>query len=288
MKSERLLALGLLILLTATGHGQDQVSRRHIYKQTAHGDLGFGLIAPEGHKKTDRRPAVVIFFGGGWVAGRSQVVAGHARFFARHGYVGITPKYRIRNKDGDDIRPFHCVEDGKSLIRYLRANADELGIDPKRIIAGGISAGGHVAACTGIIDGFDAEGEDRAISSVPNGLLLLNPVLDTTPSGYRGGFKLFNTEAEARRISPCHHIKSGQPPAFVVHGKADPIVPYENSERFAKLMQKAGNHCQLLGFADQRHGMCNRPGVKGVTQETWDRWTTAALAFFEQQGLSPK
>jgi dipeptidyl aminopeptidase/acylaminoacyl peptidase len=98
---------------------------------------------------------------------------------------------------------------------------------------------------------------------------------------------LFKDEAEALTISPCHHVRKGQPPTFVVHGKADPVVPYENSERFARLMEEAGNACELMGFDGQRHGMCNRPGVKGVTQETWDAWTSRALKFFAKHGLAP-
>jgi len=72
---------------------------------------------------------IVLFFGGGWVAGKPQQMAGHARYFARAGYVAISAKYRVRNKDGKHLTPYDCVEDGKSAVRYLREHAAELGID---------------------------------------------------------------------------------------------------------------------------------------------------------------
>ena len=63
-------------------------------------------------------------------------------------------------------------------MRWLRAHADELNIDPNRIASGGGSAGGHVGACTGTVPGQDAPDEDMAISSRPNAMVLFNPVVD--------------------------------------------------------------------------------------------------------------
>ena len=77
--------------------------------------------------------------------------------------VAMTAEYRIRNMHGTLTTA--CVADVKSAVRWVRANAVKLGVDPDRIAAGGGSAGGHVAACTGVIDGFESKDEDDKISS---------------------------------------------------------------------------------------------------------------------------
>ncbi|MCP4786372.1 MAG: alpha/beta hydrolase, partial [Fuerstiella sp.] len=239
---------------------------------------------PEEHKISDRRPVIVLFFGGGWVAGKPQQMAGHARYFARAGYVAISAKYRVRNKDGEHLTPYDCVEDGKSAVRYLREHATEWGIDPDKIIAGGGSAGGHVAACAGVIEGHEANDENAEISSVPNALVLFNPVIDTTDKGY--GSDKFTPETQAE-LSPCHHVRKGLPPTYIVHGTDDKTVPFENVERFDHLMRKAGNVCKLLAFEGRGHGFFNVPGFKKGTKEDFNAIMNSAIAFLAEQGLAP-
>ncbi|MBN86612.1 MAG: hypothetical protein CL885_03730, partial [Dehalococcoidia bacterium] len=93
----------------------------------------------------------------------------------------------VTSGDGDIsdclIEFFACIEDGKSAIRWVREHASELGIDPNRLAAGGGSAGGHVAATTGVLKGLDNPAEDASVSSRPRALVLFNPVIDTTEKG---------------------------------------------------------------------------------------------------------
>lgn len=153
------------------------------YKPTLEADPHLKVFWPEGHKESDKRPVIVLFCGGGWVSGKPQQMAGHARYFARSGYVATSAKYRVRNKDGKHLTPYDCVEDGKSAVRYLCEHATKLGIDPNKIIAGGGSADGQVAACAGVIEGHDAKNENAKISSIPDALVRFNPVIDTTGKG---------------------------------------------------------------------------------------------------------
>ena len=69
--------------------------------------------------------------------------------------VAMTADYRVASRHGTQAR--HCVADGKSAVRWIRQHAGRLGVDPHRVAAGGGSAGGHGAACTGVI----AQGDEN-------------------------------------------------------------------------------------------------------------------------------
>jgi len=162
-------------------------------------------------------------------------------------------EYRVKNRHG--TTPFECVADGKSAVRWVRSNAARLGVNPNKIAAGGGSAGGHVAACTGVIEGLDEEDEDQNISSRPNALVLFNPAVDLVEfSKKRSSDERFR---RAKEISPLQHVKKGAPPCIIFHGTADRTVPFESVERFCAAMNEAGNVCRLVPFEGKRHGFFN-------------------------------
>ena len=226
--------------------------RKEVYKTIGDVSLKVHIFEPDGHQATAKAPVIVLFFGGGWNGGSPKQFYEQATRFASLGMVALAAEYRIRKNH--KTTPFECVTDGKSAIRWVREHAGELGVDPERIVAGGGSAGGHVACCSGIIEGYEQEGEDHSISSVPNAMILFNPVLDTTKKGF--GAKRFK-KAQQTSLSPCHHVRSDLPPTLVMHGTADTTVPFENATRFTKLMQDAGNRCQLESFEGAAHGFFN-------------------------------
>jgi len=202
-------------------------------------------------KTENPRPAVVFFFGGGWVNGNPSQFYEHCKYFTSRGLVCFSAEYRIKSRHG--TTPFECVADGKSAVRWIRAHAAELGINPDRIVAGGGSAGGHVAACTGVIEGYEEQDENLSISSKPNALVLFNPVIDTSEKGY-GQEKLRERWLE---ISPVHHVRKDLPSTVIFHGTSDTTVPYENVERFCDLMERTGNVCTLVAFEGKKHAFFN-------------------------------
>jgi acetyl esterase/lipase len=202
--------------------------------------------------------------------------------------VAIAADYRVASRH--NVKAVSCVADAKSAIRYVRQNAERLGVDPQRIVAAGGSAGGHLAACTATIDGFDEAGEDLAVSSVPNALVLFNPALVLAPVegveldvdritslGDRMG-------VEPKRLSPIHHVKKGDPPTLVLHGKADTTVAYATAEAFAKAMTDAGNQCELVGYEGQPHGFFNFGRGDGAH---YDKTVQAMDRFSKQLGYLP-
>ncbi|MEZ5386123.1 MAG: alpha/beta hydrolase [Prosthecobacter sp.] len=254
MKTHPLLLAALLIAgIAPPAKGADLEPDRSItYKSVDGIELKMDVFEPADLKPSDHRPAIVFFFGGGWNGGSTKQFYQQARAMAGQGVVAFSADYRVKSRN--KTTPFECVKDGKSAIRWVRQHAAELGIDPERIVASGGSAGGHVAACTGVIEGHEEAGEDTSVSSVPNAMILFNPVLDTTEKGY--GARNFKPEQQTE-ISPCHHVRQGIVPTILFHGTADKTVPFENAERFTKLMTEAGNQCVLVPFAGKDHGFFN-------------------------------
>ncbi len=231
------------------------------FKKTPQVDLRLHIFEPKGHKPSDKTPAIVFFFGGGWMNGGPGQFMHHSIYLASRGMVAICAEYRVHKKHG--TTPFECVADGKSAIRYVRQHAAELGIDPQRILAGGGSAGGHVALATATMSSkYDEQTEDLSISSRPAALCLFNPVCDTTATGWRGGPA--QLKERARELSPVHHLPKDMCPAIIFHGTKDTTVPLENVQRLQKQMQALGVRCDLFTFEGEGHGFFNYGRKKGV------------------------
>lgn len=233
-----------------------------VYKTAGDARLSLWIFHPPGHTAGARRAAIVFFFGGGWRSGNPQQFEQQCRYLASRGMVAVAADYRVATRHG--VKAVDCVRDAKSAIRWIRRNAGRLGIDPSRIAAAGGSAGGHLAAATGLVPGFEEPGEDAAISSRPNALVLFNPAVVLAPvDGVRAPAALDPAAIRERMgidpeaISPYHHIAKGAPPAIIFHGKADTTVPFVTVEAFTNKMTAAGNRCELVGYDGQPHGFFN-------------------------------
>jgi acetyl esterase/lipase len=217
-----------------------QPSRLVTYKRVGERELKLHLFLPRDWRASDRRPAFITIHGGGWTGGDATRMYPFAAHFARLGLVGISVEYRLL-KPGNGVTVFDCVEDGRSAVRYVRAHAAELGIDPAKIVANGASAGGHVAVATAQFRQFDAAGEDARISAEPDALVLFYPVIDTSTEGY-GNAKIGD---RWRELSPAHNVRPGLPPTLVFHGTGDTTTPFKGAQRFHDEMRRAGNRCEL-------------------------------------------
>jgi acetyl esterase len=237
-----------------------------VYKTIGELELRAYIYNPKGHRATDKRAVAVFFFGGGWRAGTPAQFQHQCEYLASRGMVAITADYRVSSRH--KTKALQCVADGKSAIRFVRTNAAKLGVDPDRILAGGGSAGGHVAACTGVVRGMEgAKNENVAkqkISSIPNAMALFNPALVLAPVDDAEPFdekRMATLTArmgtDPKALSPYHHVRAGAPPTIIFHGVADTTVPYRTAELFTAAMIKAKNRCKLVGFADQTHGFFN-------------------------------
>ncbi len=195
-------------------------------------------------------PVMVIFHGGGWVAGRPEQFFPLARHFALDGFVTVCADYRVRNVHGTS--PFESMTDARSAIRWVRQHAEALQVDPNRLIAVGGSAGGHLALCAAVFPHPEEE-QATSFSCIPNGLILFNPVVDTTSLGF--GEQAF--AGRSMEASPVHHIRCGLPDTLILHGTEDTIVPIENVRRLDAEMTSHGNRCLLVEYPGQIHGFFN-------------------------------
>jgi acetyl esterase/lipase len=208
------------------------------YKQTSKGPLTLHVFKPQG-PSTGPLPVIVFFFGGGWKHGTPLQFYPECAWFAARGVVAISADYRTSFTHG--TTPFDAVADGKSAIRWIRRHSAQLGIDPKRIVAAGASAGGQVAAATGTLRSFDDPADELSVSSRPDALALWYPVLDNGPDGYGDA----PVKARYREFSPLHNVTAKTPPALVFIGTKDPLVPVPTIRSFERRMAEAGVHCQV-------------------------------------------
>jgi len=237
------------------------------YKKTPQGELAIHVSYPKDWKASDKRPAIVFFFGGGWTGGRVAQFAPQAAYLAGRGMVAARADYRVRSRH--KTSPLECVEDGKSAVRWLRAHAAKLGIDPERICASGGSAGGHIAACTATVKGLNAEGDDTKVSARPNLLVLYNPVLDLSEPriAERAG-----SAAKARQISPNEHLTKDVPPAIMYYGAEDRFLAH--GKAYLKKAAKLGLKAELRVAAGVGHGFFNRPPWLQRTTHLMDEFLT--------------
>ncbi|WP_017256944.1 alpha/beta hydrolase [Pedobacter arcticus] len=238
------------------------------YKQVDTTTLKMEVIYPPDLVKSKIYPAVVFFFGGGWISGSINQFKPQANFFAKRGMVCFLVDYRVKNRQ--KITPFESLKDAKSAMRFVRKNARDFQVNPNAIIASGGSAGGHLAAATALIDNYNETTDDLSISAKPNALILFNPVIDNGPDGY--GYERVGDAY--KNFSPLYNIRKNAPPTIVFQGTKDKLIPVATAERFKNEMIKAGNQCELFLYDGQEHGFFNKKEFVDKTMVETDKFLT--------------
>lgn len=249
-------------------------TRSVIYKKVGERELAMYLFEPVGHKPSDRRPCFVAIHGGGWVAGTPTIMNCVGEAFAARGWVVANIRYRLHKPD-DGTTAFDSVKDAKSAVRYVRSHAQELGIDPEKVVAGGRSAGGHLAAATAMFPDIEEESDDKNVSCVPNALVLCSPVIDTSADGY--GHELLGKRWQ--ELSPLHHVRAGLPPTIILHGMRDTTTPFAGAKAFDQAMRATGNKIEFVAHARGSHSYMMR------TKELFDEAMGRIVSFLKTNGI---
>ena len=222
-----------------------------LYKRVDTTQLFLEVHYPPNMESSRSYPAMVFFFGGGWVGGNRSQFLHQAQYFAKRGVVCFLADYRTSKVNG--TTPFESVKDAKSAIRFIRKNATKFNIDVTKLIASGGSAGGHLAAATALVEGYNDPADDMSIDCIPNALVLFNPVVDNGPGGY--GYERIG---EAYKdFSPLHNIKKDAPSTILFLGTKDHLIPVVTAEYYKLVMEKVESRCDLKLYDGKGHGFFN-------------------------------
>ncbi|HEY3333037.1 MAG TPA: alpha/beta hydrolase [Capsulimonadaceae bacterium] len=209
------------------------------------------------------KPTIIWFHGGGWATGsRKEWV--HPLFLVDHGFAVASIEYRFSDRATFPAQLLDC----KAAIRYLRSNAALFGLDPKKFVAMGESAGGHLAllvATTGDDPTYADHGAPSTSDAVQAVIDVCGPTdLTTTPD--TGPYdsapyyieKLLGNRPSlcpdlARLASPVFHTSARTPPAFIMHATGDPICPISQSLELHDALRNSGVPCEFVAIPIDAH-----------------------------------
>lgn len=231
-------------------------------------------------------PAVVIIHGGGWVGGdkADKREVNIATTLARHGYLALSINYVLYTKaSGRPTWPTN-LHQCKTAVRWLRANAAKLNLDPERIGAIGGSAGGHLASLVGLTgpaDGLDPQGPHGTHSCRVQAVVDLYGPADllTHEDLAMLGKKRAEDPDLYRAASLAPYAGKDDPPVLIIHGDADRLVKVKQSQDFAAALARAGVPHELIIIPGAPHTFDLQPkqrDLRGVVVGFFDRWLRGA------------
>ena len=212
------------------------------------------------------RPAVLFIHGGGWIEGDRSQLRGYGILLARLGFVCMCNSYRLSN---ESIWPAQ-IQDVNCAIRYLRANATDLGLDPDRIGVSGNSAGGHLslmAAATNYDQIFEGEGGSNEVSSKIKAVCAIYPPTTIRqlemPNPLENAFlMLMGKEAKKEdydKASPLNYVTEDYPPCMLIHGSTDSVVRLKDSTKFYEKLIEFNRPASLHIFSEEEHAFDGEP-----------------------------
>jgi acetyl esterase/lipase len=285
MKSARqifLVLLGVLVLSSGISRAQEQ-QRQQQGERAAAGAAAAAIIPPGTQAMRDIEyvkaggksrtldllvpphegplPLVIWIHGGGWH--RGDKTANPAALLLRFGYASASINYRLTDEGAFPAQ----INDCKAAVRWLRAHADDYGIDPDRIGVWGASAGGHLAALLGTAgDANELEGDEgnpeisSRVQAVCDffGPADLTQVLDENAANRAVpkllGGPLREKQETAKQASPLTYVSDDDPPFLIMHGTKDPLVDERQSELLRDALTKAHVEVTLEIIDGAGHG----------------------------------
>jgi acetyl esterase len=191
-------------------------------------------------------PAVLLFHGGAWRLGEAAWTFDRAREFAKRGMIAISIEYRLAN---DGLSPADGVEDACAAFTWARGQAAKFGIDTRRVVGYGVSAGGHLVAAAALLP--VVKGNKVPETARPNALMLYSPALNMAHDKYFDA--LMAGKGDAAVYSPSEYISRKLPPTLIIQGEQDSIVFANDARAFRDAAIKAGAKCTLYIYPGVGH-----------------------------------
>ena len=232
------------------------------------------LYYPSGDLRPNRG-AVVFIHGGGFTGGdkaeyRSASVSAD---LCRAGYVVVSCNYVLGSKTKEGVWPQN-IADCRNAVRWVRAHAKELGVDPARIAVAGGSAGGYLALMVGLSDDRTGPGGDAAakISAKVSGVIDMYGVVNFSKHG-KGDVPGVAGEAQLAYL-PTYQADMRDPPVLILHGTADTTVDIAQSDELAAALVIARLRFDYIRVTDAPHTFDLHPKGKGWKRDRIDYDTT--------------
>lgn len=253
-----------------------------VYGKGGDVDLTLDLARPKEAKGTSH--CILIIHGGGWAAGQKESHDDMTWEFARRGWVAASVGYRLAPK-----HPFPAqVEDVKCAVRFLRAHAEEYGIDPKKIGAMGFSAGAHLSMMLGVMgkdDGLEGDGgwadQSSQVQAVVSFFGPADMLAEDLPAQSKDilrhwiGGAASDMAEEYREASPLTYVSPGDAPMLLLQGTKDPLIPHTQAYVMVEALTQAGVPGRVELLIGAGHGWGDPVELKRSLEVT--------CAFFEER-----
>jgi acetyl esterase/lipase len=259
------------------------------------------LYLPKNRKIGEKSPAVLLIHGGGWKEGDKQQPREieFGTTLAENGYVAASVNYALRSAGKFPIN----LQDCKNGIRYLRAHAGELGIDPNRIAVMGGSAGGHLSLMVaytgddpalapaepypGVSDKVSCVVDFYGITDIATRKKIDPSGKPTEPRGVESEVQAIfgSTPAEWQKASPVGHLRKDLPPTLILHGKKDTTVDRDQTQLLAEELKKVGAEYELVWLNQAGHSFSLRYGNAKEKKDPLEKDLTPVVLRFLKKHL---
>ena len=247
--------------LVANPEPPELLSAESLAIPAPHGRIPARIYTPKKLRKADGlAPGLVFFHGGGWVIGNLETHDVVCRKLAHEGeMIVISVDYRL----APEHRFPAAVEDAVTATKWLAANAKALGVDASRLVVGGDSAGGNLAAVVSlharengpklagqllVYPATDFSRKHPSHSEPETSILLTHTVVTWFMNNYLGDADINDWRASPARARTLADL----PPAYVLTAGADPLR--DEGDEYAARLKEAGVAVTYRHFPGQFHG----------------------------------